>query len=76
MRCEAFTPLSPAGNTGFMSIFLNPTASGWFLMPARSSYIHMRTSPRSITWLREFIAGSAVSPFHSSQIVVAPRRIM
>ena len=34
----------------------------------------MTRSPTSITWLPEFIAGSAVLPFQSSQIVVAPLR--
>ena len=41
-------------------------------MPARYSYIQGSRSPINITWLPEFIAGSAVSPFHSSQMVVAP----
>ena len=49
-----------------------PGASGSERMPARYSYIHTARSPICITWLPEFMAGSAVSPFHSSQIVVAP----
>ena len=29
-----------------------------------------------MTWLPEFIAGFAVSPFHNSQMVVAPLEII
>ena len=41
-------------------------------IPARRLKHHCSRSPSSITWLPLFIFGLAVSPFHSSQMVVAP----
>ena len=46
--------------------------SGSGRMPPRRSYIQTARSPICMTWLPEFMAGSAVSPFQSSQTVVAP----
>src|ERR1035437_11145944 len=73
--CDAFTKVrSPAG-IGWMMARWKPGCSGAERLPARYSYIQTARSPICITWLPEFMAGgagSAVSPFHSSQIVVAP----
>src|ERR1017187_6150050 len=62
---------SPAGY-GRMMACRKPGFSGSARIPARYSYIHTARSPICITWLPEFIAGSAVLPFHSSHTVVAP----
>ena len=57
-------------------ILRKPGCCGSGRMPPRYAYIQIPRSPICITWLPEFIAGSAVLPFHSSQIVVAPCLIM
>src|SRR5580704_3985076 len=69
LSCDALTESRPLSGYGRITIFLNPTASLSDRMPARYSYNQTFKSPICITWFPEFIAGSAVSPFHNSQIV-------
>ena len=58
--------------SGFRMICLKPGCASSLWMPPRSSNSHDTRSPSSMTWLPLFIFGLAVSPFHSSQMVVAP----